>query len=341
MAGAKVTLATAAASREDSTFCCVRFGEIVAILRQPARESKREKALLVTLAAHGRRGIWHNRAVNARQQNAKREQAAPAEWDPQQTKIAFFDIDGTLLNFHTPAPSAATVTALNKLHEQGVKLVIATGRAAVILPKFPDIPFDAFLTFNGSYCFDAAGHEIVSTPISTENVLQVIANAAAIGRPMSAATAKRVVANGVDKDMGEYFAIGANRVPVSSDFDQVVRTEPVFQLMCGAYEREHAALTRGVPGVKVVAWWERAVDIIPAQSGKNTGVKAILAAFGYTPSEALAFGDGHNDIGMLQAVGHGVAMGNARDEVKAVADAVAPSVMDDGIARYLEATGLI
>ena len=43
----------------------------------------------------------------------------------------------------------------------------------------------------------------------------------------------------------------------------------------------------------------------------------MLRHYGFSKDEAIAFGDGHNDIEMLEAVGMGVAMGNAKDEVKA------------------------
>ena len=46
-------------------------------------------------------------------------------------------------------------------------------------------------------------------------------------------------------------------------------------------------------------------------------MRAVLQHFGFTKEEAIAFGDGVNDIEMLEAVGTGVAMGNAKDEIKA------------------------
>ena len=57
--------------------------------------------------------------------------------------------------------------------------------------------------------------------------------------------------------------------------------------------------------------------------------------------EALAFGDGGNDIEMLQTVGTGVAMGNALDHVKAIADDVCGHVAEDGIYHYCLEKGLI
>ena len=55
----------------------------------------------------------------------------------------------------------------------------------------------------------------------------------------------------------------------------------------------------------------------------------------------VAFGDGNNDMEMLEVVGTGVAMANASPELKVLADAVCPSVAEDGIWQYCTAHGLI
>ena len=57
--------------------------------------------------------------------------------------------------------------------------------------------------------------------------------------------------------------------------------------------------------------------------------------------EAMAFGDGGNDVPLVRDVGLGVAMGNACDELKAVADYITSSVDEDGVSRALEHFGLI
>lgn len=94
-------------------------------------------------------------------------------------------------------------------------------------------------------------------------------------------------------------------------------------------------------GTSVTAWWDRAADLIPAESGKGKAVKNILDYFGFSKQEAIAFGDGRNDIEMLRAVGTGIAMGNAGDEVKAIADTECKNVEDDGIYYYCVEKGLI
>lgn len=76
-------------------------------------------------------------------------------------------------------------------------------------------------------------------------------------------------------------------------------------------------------------------------AAKGNAVAAVLRHYGFSKDEAIAFGDGHNDIEMLEAVGIGVAMGNAKDEVKAKADFVCQSVENDGIYHYCVENKLI
>lgn len=258
-----------------------------------------------------------------------------------QVKIAFFDIDGTMIDIHTKKPTDTMLAALRQLQEKGVAIVIATGRAASIIPDFPGVSFDSYLTFNGSYCFMPDGTEIFSNPIPTHAVQRVMANAAAMGRPVSIATARQVLANGVDADLADFFAIGKVDVPVVDNLDEIVASEPVYQLQVGGSAEEYVALVEGVPEARVVAWWDRAADVIPSNGGKGRGVLEILAAYGLSPDQAIAFGDGRNDIEMLQTVGWGVAMGNAKPVVKEAADDVCGDVADDGIYHYLRAHGVL
>ena len=70
-------------------------------------------------------------------------------------------------------------------------------------------------------------------------------------------------------------------------------------------------------------------------------MKAILEHYGYTKEECMAFGDGGNDKTMLEYAGIGVAMGNAVDEVKEIADYITLSANDDGVYAALKHFDLI
>lgn len=255
-------------------------------------------------------------------------------------KIIFFDIDGTLIDIQKKRISEKTLKTLIQLKERNIILCLSTGRSPITVPRFEGWEADVFLTFNGSYCYNRQ-QIIYKTPIPAKDAQLIVRNAASINRPVSVATSKKLAANGRDKDLVDYFALAKLEVDVSEKFDEIIEKEEVYQIMCGGRESEYEALLRDVKNAKITAWWDRAVDIIPVNGGKGIGVEKVLAHYHLQKSEALAFGDGNNDIDMIQAVGVGVAMANASDSLKAVADDICGHVADDGIYHYCAENGLI
>lgn len=256
-----------------------------------------------------------------------------------QIKIIFFDIDGTLLDIGQRQPSPKTVEALQRLREKGIRICIATGRSPMVLPKFEGIEFDAWLTYNGSLCYTRS-RTIFSNTLPAEAVGRLIANAAGLGRPVAVANRNRLAANGYDPDLADYYAIAHLQLTVAEDFEQAAQ-EPVYQILLGCREEDHDAILQGVADAKIAAWWNRAADVIPANGGKGCGIRSILDYFGFSPAQALAFGDGNNDIQMFEAVGTGVAMENGSERLKAVADDICGPVSQDGIYHYCLQHGLI
>ena len=122
-------------------------------------------------------------------------------------KIAFFDIDGTLVDFQKKYMTEKTRQALCALRANGIRICIATGRTPVTVPKFEGVDFDAYLTFNGAYCYDAQG-TIFSRTIPGQDVERLIRNAAALHRPVCVSTDKELGANGWEQNLADYFAIG-------------------------------------------------------------------------------------------------------------------------------------
>ena len=209
-----------------------------------------------------------------------------------------------------------------------------------VIEQFPEVEFDTFLTFNGSYCFDQY-QDIFSNPLKKEDVHTIIKNAAKIGRPLSVATKHRLVSNGTDEDLNEYYGFSGGKPVISDDFDTVAATEEVYQIMLGCRKDEYDAIMKDVKAARITAWWDHAVDIIPLNGGKGMAVAKILDFYHFSREEAMAFGDGNNDIEMLQAVGRGIAMENASSELKAAADDICGDVADDGIYFYCREHGLI
>ena len=78
------------------------------------------------------------------------------------------------------------------------------------------------------------------------------------------------------------------------------------------------------------------VEFLHPAVSKGNALKVIAAELNIRPEEIVAFGDNHNDIGMLQFAGLGIAMGNAHEEVKSMADYVTSSNAEDGVAKAIE-----
>lgn len=249
-------------------------------------------------------------------------------------KIAFFDIDGTLIDMQSKTMTKKTENALIQLKEQGVILCIATGRPLISIPKFENIDFDMYLSFNGSYC-TTGNNVIYEQPIDCEDVRKIIENAQKLNRPVSLASADQIGSNGSDQDLEEYFSFSKQKVNIAEDFDTLAEGK-IYQIMMGAVPKDFDSILSGTTSAKITAWWDRAIDIIPVNSGKGEAVKKILEYYHLDVSESIAFGDGENDIEMLQAVGHGIAMGNANEKVQNAADEVCKSVTEDGIYHYFQ-----
>jgi Cof subfamily protein (haloacid dehalogenase superfamily) len=69
---------------------------------------------------------------------------------------------------------------------------------------------------------------------------------------------------------------------------------------------------------------------------KGAGLDFLAGHMGFTREETIAFGDGENDVELVEWAGFGIAVENAHERVKAVADWICPSAEDEGVARVLE-----
>jgi len=92
----------------------------------------------------------------------------------------------------------------------------------------------------------------------------------------------------------------------------------------------------GLQGTEYVVGWTAWLDLTPVGVSKASGLDRVAAELGVSAADVLAIGDGRNDLEMLRWAGRGVAMGQAVQEVRDAADAVAPTVYEHGAAVELE-----
>lgn len=249
-------------------------------------------------------------------------------------KIIFFDIDGTLVRLGKNEMTQSVKDTLIRLQKEGIKCFIATGRPTFEVSKFEGITFDGIISFNGSYCV-SNGDVIHQNVIDKEDVKIVIQNASKLGHYVQISGKDKMLANGYEENLETYFKLARQDLHVSSDFDSLVNEE-VYQMVVAVQEDEYEQILKNTKSLKIVSWWSEACDIIPKASGKANAIHKILDYYGYTVDESMAFGDGGNDKDMLMAVGMGIAMGNAIDDVKEIADYVCDTVDNDGICNAID-----
>lgn len=250
------------------------------------------------------------------------------------TKIIFFDIDGTLLELGAKEMHPQLRDVLNQLHNKGIKLFLATGRPPFVIPTFENVCFDGALAFNGSYCY-TKNELIYKNPLNQKDITTFIDNAKKMGHAVNLAGIDKMGCNFDDATLQEYFDIANQKINVLEDFEDF-KNKDIYQMMVASTPIEEKALLKNTSTLQIVRWWNKAVDIIPENGGKDKGIKAILDYFNIKLEESMAFGDGGNDITMLKCVGNGIAMGNATDDVKKAADYITDTVQNDGIISALK-----
>lgn len=254
-------------------------------------------------------------------------------------KAIFFDVDGTLMSHKLKDVPESARKSLRKLRENGVKVVIATGRHMNELLELPvrDIDFDGYLTLNGQLVLDGTRHAIASTPIDPGE-MEVLAQAFTANKiPFKFIDENGMYINYVNDTVVDTQTATAGSIPEVGNY----HGETIYQIVAFVTASQKKLLADILDECKVTSWNETGIDIIPKGGGKSVGIQKYLDEQGLDRSEVMAFGDGENDMEMLRYVGVGVAMGNASDEVKAIADYVTDSVDDNGIEHALEHFGLI
>ena len=249
-------------------------------------------------------------------------------------KIIFFDIDGTLIPLEESGVRDKTTKALKALKNQGIKICIATGRAPMQIPIIDQIDFDCHLAFNGALCYNDRD-DIFSNSLSKDDLMTFIKNARDMNKPLGLASRSDYVANFLNDDLAEYFSFGSTSPTIVDDIEKFALNNDVYQMVMPIRKEEYISALKDTKFLKITAWWDRAVDVIPQNGGKGLAVEKILDYYGFDKNEALAFGDGDNDIEMFETI-RGVAMGNASENLKNIAYDTCKSVNEDGIYYYLK-----
>ena len=230
-------------------------------------------------------------------------------------------MDGTLLDGDGRVPDAFW-PLLETARSRGITLAPASGRQLATLQQmFPDC--EDFIAENGAVV--ARGGEVVSTTALPEapvqRLLSALPNApfaahAVVCAPSVAATAALPPA--VDAEVDKYYASRT----LLGDGSASPTIKIALYVESDAERAAYPWVRELVPELRAVVSGKHWVDLMHPDADKGLALAQLAEAMGVAMSETAAFGDYLNDLGMLRAAGHAVAMGNAHEDVKAVADEV-------------------
>jgi len=271
-------------------------------------------------------------------------------------KLIAFDLDGTFLDDEKNIPQR-NMEALQAAAEKGIHIAVATGR---IMPGVPEairaLPFIRyFICVNGAQVYDRVENKVIYTAEIDEPTAQ---------RVMEYMDTLPVIYDCYQDDCGWMSQEMYDRA------EEFVTNPGILRLVKG--------LRRPVPDLKVtlrergrsvqkqqmffkdIALRDRQLELLPdifpellfttsvtnnieinhADAAKGKALKALCSALGFSAEEAMAFGDGSNDIDMLESAGMGVAMANAIPAVLAAADYVTLTNNEAGVADAIEKLAL-
>lgn len=261
------------------------------------------------------------------------------------TKAIFFDIDGTLLDGIGGITSITdrVKAALKRLKSAGHYIFIATGRPYAFLQReILNFGFDGFVLLNGAVImYD--GKIIFKQALDNAAVKKICDYAVSEGIEYMLEGHPQVYFRREFKAVEDFF----HKINVDySDFvrDFEIDDAVTYKIECVTFRKDVENLdviykkileTEGFTG-----WSDpfrfKSLEVSSSKITKAEGIFCMLNHIGVDVKNSYAFGDGYNDIQMIERVGTGIAMGTASDYLKSKAKFVVPSVHEDGVAIGIE-----
>ncbi|MGT2895563.1 Cof-type HAD-IIB family hydrolase [Streptococcus entericus] len=260
------------------------------------------------------------------------------------SKYIFLDIDGTLVDYDMKIPESARV-AIARARQAGHKVFICSGRSkAEIYPELWDLGLDGFIGGNGAY-IDYQG-QILKNQVFTHHQTREMVDwlqAKHLGFYLESPSGLYASPDFVEKAATIYDTdLNQSMEKIRSIFPDMIYGADLyrddvakisFRLNSLADYEEAKALFRQAE----VGFWSgtgKATefgDLGQPDTHKAGAIRELLMHLGVILDDTIAFGDAENDQTMLGTCHIGVAMGNARDSLKATADYVTDDVTRDGL----------
>ncbi|HCM0823714.1 TPA: HAD family phosphatase [Vibrio parahaemolyticus] len=261
-------------------------------------------------------------------------------------KLIALDMDGTLLN-SDKAISEESKHAIAKAREAGVTVVLASGRPLEgMQAKLDELNIhsdkDFVLFYNGSMVKNVGTNEIIHQQIIDGKAAKLVAHKAKeLGAYVHAFSQVHGL---ITNENNPYTDIEANinGLDVTEmNFESLEDDHPIIKAMMVAEPSKLTEVIAALPSemreeFTVVQSAPFFLEFLNPASNKGIGVAAIAEYLGIQPEEVICMGDAENDHHMLKYAGLGIAMANAMEETKKIADYITESNDDHGVAKAIE-----
>lgn len=257
----------------------------------------------------------------------------------------FFDIDDTLIRKSDSLIPESTISALTTLHQKGILTGIITGRSPSILPQairklMAKCHIELLSTTNGQYS-EYRGKPIHQHPLPYQDLEKFVILAQQKNWAYLLHSNTELTVSRLDR------LVMPTMYGVSPWFVNPHRWQETEIYQLAYFIEDKVALVEALAPLnlselyQVAQWHPTGIDVIPQSGSKARAIREICRALNIDLAKTMAFGDGDNDIEMLQTVGIGIAMGNACPALKSVADYITTNIEDNGIANALKHFQLI
>ncbi|AND42385.1 Cof-type HAD-IIB family hydrolase [Cytobacillus oceanisediminis] len=254
-------------------------------------------------------------------------------------KIVFFDVDGTITNHKDGSIPISAIEAIKTLKSKGLKVVAATGRPLSMCRDLQEFGIETFITANGGYVKHIK--EVIHKVPMNKSIIQEVIEFAKIENNGLSFYTEEFSMNGVTEEeilKALKETLSLNEYP---ETHPLIHNEDIFLLCLFANDETVEKYKLKFPHLTFKRWHPYVLNVLQEDVSKSLATMKTLDFFGIDKSEAIAFGDGENDIDMLELVGLGIAMGNGNEKLKKVADFVTKKSSEDGIEYALKKYGII
>lgn len=256
-------------------------------------------------------------------------------------KIAFVDIDGTVLDYSRGMnqPTEHCLEVFRRYREQGNLLIIATSRSHLV--EGLDVSmFDGFVFSNGQY-IEYQGKILKNNIFSKEQILlqKAIYSKYGGGAFYSGVNGQWICPDRKDLSIAHMVYYGLDPKRAHEHFRPFVLDEIEATAATATFDdmEKMRLVEKELPQEWEIHTYydpnDLRMDVHLPGITKGSSCMMLVDHAGLKREDSYAFGDGMNDLEMLTLVGHGVAMGNADPCVKAIADTVSEDALEDGLAK--------